>query len=119
MRVLVCGSRTWYNKKSIRSVLFALLINKKIDVLIEGEAKGADTLAKDLAEELGISILKFPADWNKFGKAAGPIRNKRMLEEGKPDIVLAFSSDISKSKGTKNMVEIARKAGVLTYVFSK
>jgi hypothetical protein len=70
-----------------------------------------------VAEELGIPVLSFPADWARFGRAAGPIRNQRMLDEGKPTLVLAFHNNIVESKGTKDMVKRARKAGIRVRLF--
>lgn len=110
MRVLVCGDRDWLNKALVKKKLEEL--KGKIEVVIEGEARGADTCGRIAAQELGIPVLKFPADWKKHGKAAGPIRNNQMLKEGEPDLVLAFHSNIEESKGTKHMVKIARKAGI-------
>lgn len=81
-------------------------------VVIEGEAKGADTMARNAAIHLGIHVERYPADWEKFGRAAGPIRNLKMLMEGKPTHVIAFHDDIGKSKGTKDMINQARKAGL-------
>jgi hypothetical protein len=57
-------------------------------------------------------VRHFPADWDKYGKAAGPIRNKQMLDEGKPQAVIAFSYDLARSRGTANMVAQARDAGL-------
>ena len=54
----------------------------------------------------------FPADWKTFGKAAGPIRNRKMLDEGLPDVVIAFHEDIERSKGTKNMISQACEQGI-------
>lgn len=108
MRLLVCGSRTWDDLVAIRSELIA----RQPSLVIEGEARGADLLARQAAEELGIPVLPFPADWQQYGRAAGPIRNRQMLDEGQPDEVLAFSPDLAKSKGTRNMVEQARKRGL-------
>lgn len=88
------------------------------DVVIEGEARGADTMAREAAEQLGIPVLPFPADWTRFGKAAGPIRNRQMLTEGKPTEVIAFHHDISKSRGTRDMVVQARKHGIPTAVYT-
>lgn len=85
--------------------------------VIEGDARGADRLAGEWAEEQGEQPLRFPADWEKYGRAAGPIRNQQMLDEGRPDLVLAFSRDITKSKGTKDMVTRAHKAGLPVYIF--
>ena len=108
MRLLICGNRNWTDAGMIASVLHEL----QPDIVIEGEARGADRLARIEAEKLGIGVLKFLADWNKYHRAAGPIRNAQMLKEGQPDMVVAFHDDLNSSKGTKNMVAIARKAGI-------
>jgi hypothetical protein len=107
MRVLVCGDRHWVDRAAIKRELRKFPANT---VIIEGEAKGADSLARDVALELGFKVLSFPADWDKYHRAAGPIRNRQMLTEGKPDLVLAFHQDLTRSKGTKNMVTLARRA---------
>lgn len=84
------------------------------DTLIHGNARGADQLSESAYKEIFFGyegqggIERFPADWNKYGKRAGYIRNKQMLEEGKPDIVLAFPG----GKGTAMMVRLAKEAGV-------
>lgn len=110
MRLLICGDRNWTDKDLIKSVLQSL--NVKVDCIIEGEARGVDTLAREVAEELKIPVEGYPARWGECGRAAGPIRNQQMLDEGKSDAVLAFHDDIEKSKGTKDMINRARKAGV-------
>lgn len=79
-------------------------------VVIHGGAKGADRMAKDWALEKGCDLVPFPAEWEKYGRKAGPIRNQRMLDEGKPDIVLAFPD--KDSVGTWDMVKRAQKAGL-------
>ncbi len=116
MRILCCGSRHWSDVDLIRVILRSierqLRDNKMQPVIIHGCAKGADTLCGDEAKRLGWDVLEFPADWQKYGRAAGPIRNKQMLDEGKPGLVIAFSYDLSKSKGTANMVEQATKRGI-------
>ncbi len=123
MRVLICGDRKWVNTSSIRNMLWRLKANG-FDTLIEGEATGADSIARDEADKLGFTVLKYPAKWEeykqkypveKFGmkwKTAGTDRNTQMLVEGRPDLVVAFHADIENSKGTKNMVNQAEKAGV-------
>lgn len=100
MRLLVCGDRNWTDKEIIRAAL------QKYDpeVVIEGEAPGADLLAREVALELGIDVVAFPANWTKYGKAAGPIRNGRMLKEGRPDFVLALHNDLRRSRGTIDMI---------------
>jgi hypothetical protein len=69
-------------------------------------------MAKDWGSAHHAWVYSFPADWETYGKAAGPIRNTQMLTEGNPDMVAAFHNDISKSKGTKNMIVQAKKAGI-------
>lgn len=109
MRVLICGDRNWTDKQKIRSSLSLL---PHTEIVIEGEARGADSLGREVAEELGIQVLKFPAQWDKYGRAAGLIRNQQMLDEGKPNLVLAFHSHLNQSKGTADMMKRASKAGI-------
>lgn len=115
LRVLVCGSRYWEDRDFLYAVLDDLPL-EEIEAVIEGEAPGADTMAREWAEARGIGgkVLKFPAQWELYGRAAGPIRNKQMLVEGKPTVCIAFSDDLTKSRGTKNMVDQARAAGINT-----
>ena len=115
MRVLVCGSRCWVDRAVIRRELRRL---PKDTVIIEGEAPGADAIARAEAEKLGLIVEPYPADWAKYHRAAGPIRNRQMLVEGKPDLVLAFHRDIDGSKGTRNMVDQAVKAGLVVKVLA-
>lgn len=110
MRVLVCGSRHFNDKKKMKEVLD----NYDITEIIEGEAKGADTLSRLYGEYRGIPVRGFPADWNTFGKRAGPIRNAEMLKVGQPELVIAFRAP--GSRGTQNMIDQARKAGIETVV---
>lgn len=114
MRVLVCGSRHFNDDDHLFEVLNEINdtynLHNKITTIISGHAKGADTLGELFATSNKIPLEVYPADWNKHGKAAGPIRNKQMLDEGKPDLVVAFMA--KDSRGTKNMVDQATKAGV-------
>jgi len=105
MRVLVCGGRDFKNLELLRQTMDSLL---GVSCIIEGGALGADKCAAYWAQLSGIPIETFCADWKTHGKAAGPIRNKRMLDEGKPDLVVAFPG----GRGTSNMMMQARKAGV-------
>lgn len=108
MRLLVCGGRDFSDTTLAYRVLDKLHRERMIGVVIEGDARGADRIAGYWARRNRIDNLKFPADWRAHGKAAGPIRNKRMLDEGKPDAVLAFPG----GRGTANMIEQARGAGI-------
>ncbi len=113
MRLLVCGSRNWREHGPIRREILA----RQPDIIIEGGAPGADLLSRDVAIQLGISFLEFSAEWKRYGRAAGPIRNKRQLVEGKPDEVIAFHQDIEQSKGTADMVKQALKKGIPVTVY--
>jgi len=109
-RVLVCGGRDYDDQRHLNETLDKLHVEHKFSVVIEGEARGADTLARVWAEGRKVEVAKFPADWKLNGRKAGPIRNRRMLVEGKPDLVVAFPG----GTGTAHMVRIAREAGVKT-----
>lgn len=120
MRVLVCGSRYWVNKKAIQFVLVCLNDIAPIDTVIEGEAKGADRLAAEVARELGFTVLSYPAKWSEFGPPAGTIRNKQMIDEGKPNIIVAFHNDIVHgSRGTKHMITQAKRENIPYLVCSE
>lgn len=111
MRVLVCGGRDFDDFNFVWHMLesFHLSNDGPISVLIHGAARGADTAAARWGQsEPSVRVVAYPADWKKHGKAAGPIRNKQMLDEGKPDLVIAFPG----GKGTEDMVRRAKAIGV-------
>jgi SLOG family YspA-like protein len=133
MRVLVCGDRNWTDEDLILETLLHVEVreDKYIRVVIHGGCRGADILGGHAAKLMcGYAepeeavrantpeVLVFKADWNKYGKAAGPIRNQQMLTEGKPNLVLAFHDDLECSKGTKDMVNRAKRAGIPVEVIS-
>ncbi len=86
MKVLVCGGRNWTDRAKIEARLKTLPSDA---IVLAGGAKGADTIAAELATERGLNKQVFPADWNKYGKSAGAIRNRQMLNEN-PMLVIAF-----------------------------
>jgi hypothetical protein len=110
-RILICGSRDFNDENAIAKVIIKYQAG---DILICGMAKGADSIAFELGKLRGMEVMEFPANWDLYGRAAGPIRNQQMLDKGKPEKVYAFYSDKEKSKGTKDMVKRSRKAGVKT-----
>jgi hypothetical protein len=112
-RVLVCGSRGWTRRDAI---LHALQAFPQGALVIHGGAKGADTLAGEVAAELGFAVKVYAADWAKHGRKAGPIRNQQMLDEGQPTEVLAF--DLG-TPGTADMIRRSRKAGLRVTVFGR
>jgi len=114
MRLLICGDREWKDIEPIKKVI----LDMKADIVVEGEAKGADTLARVAAESMNIFVKKYPADWSSYALAAGPIRNSQMLIEGKPEVVVGFHNNIKFSKGTKHMLGISSKAGIPTFLYA-
>lgn len=107
-RVLVCGGRNFQNEILMSEKLWALHKDRNVSVLIHGDAKGADRAAGWWAIRNGIECDVYPAKWAEFGRSAGHIRNNQMLEEGRPDVVVAFAGH----KGTAHMVMIAIEAGI-------
>lgn len=77
-------------------------------VLIHGGARGADMLAAHIGRSMGLEIEAHPARWDVYGKAAGPLRNKEMVELG-ADLVLAFP--VGESRGTRGCMRLAREKG--------
>ena len=103
MKIVICGSRTFNNYEQFCSEMKDILDlrNKDTVILISGGAKGADTLARNYAEENGYKFEEYLADWDNLGKKAGYIRNVQMLEVA--DSVVAFWD--GKSRGTAHMVK--------------
>lgn len=109
MRVLVCGGRAWaHGSGFVYRALDKLHREHGFDVVIEGDAQGIDRIAGYWARKKRLDNLKFPANWQRDGRAAGPIRNAQMLAEGKPDLIIAFPGN----RGTADMVRRAEIAGV-------
>jgi hypothetical protein len=91
MRVLVCGGRDFTDQTFASGALDGIWRARgEFDLVIHGAARGADTLAQNWADEMGVCCLAFPAKWKEHGRGAGPIRNQQMMDEGKPDMVIAF-----------------------------
>lgn len=110
-RILVCGGQKYQNADRIFQVLDRAVQNLGMTVMIHGGAKGADSIADGWARLHGIEVIAFQAEWDRFGKTAEPIRNAKMLSEGKPDCVIAFPG----SWGTDDMIRKAHEAGVKVY----
>jgi hypothetical protein len=109
-RVLVCGGRRFDDVSQLTRTLNAGHTRSPIGVLIHGGARGADRLAGAWAEARGIPVEVFPVlpdDWERLGLRAGPLRNARMLDEGRPDIVVAFPG----GAGTADMIAQATARG--------
>ncbi|MCV9940936.1 DUF2493 domain-containing protein [Boseaceae bacterium BT-24-1] len=95
-------------QRRLVQILDAAVTKLDLRYLAVGDATGADALAASWAERRGMPFKVYVADWQQHGNAAGPVRNKAMLEEAQPSCVIAFPG----SKGTRNMVGLADKAGI-------
>jgi hypothetical protein len=125
MRLLVSGSRGWRDEQSIETVIryfqqLATVVLGQEFVVIHGHARsGADALADRVGQRLGLQVgkdlIRVPADWNRYGRPAGVIRNQQMLDEQHPDVVAAFRAT-GKSNGTDDMIARAERAGVPVHV---
>lgn len=100
-RVLICGSRRYRNAAAIARYIKGLPSGT---VVIHGGAPGADSLVDLYARQNGLRVAAYPAEWDRYGKGAGQVRNRQMLDEGQPTEVVAFVADPTNSPGTANMV---------------
>lgn len=110
--VLICGSRYWTNQGKISR---RMKLQPRDTMIIEGGAPGADCIAGEVADELGLPHAKVEANWNFYKKAAGAVRNRWMLNL-KPTLVIGFHSNLAESKGTKDCIEEAQRRGILTEI---
>ena len=109
MKVLFTGDRNWTDRESIRKRISILPSDTEI---VFGDASGVDYIAGTEAVIQGYKVNgPHIADWNKHGRAAGPIRNRKMLDQ-KPDLVIAFHPFLDGSKGTKDCVNEAKRRGI-------
>ena len=115
-RVLITGSRHWTDEQAIEAALLSATANRpgKSITVVHGGASGADRLAGRLADEWGMNVEVHPAEWDKHGKAAGPIRNQKMVDLG-ADVCLAFP--MRGSRGTKHCMEAAHRAGIPVHMY--
>jgi hypothetical protein len=110
VRIIVCGGRDYADRARVFEVLDKVHALRVIAEVIQGDAPGADSLAKEWAKAHGIKHTDCPADWKSLGRRAGPIRNRYMLTL-KPDGVVAFPG----GRGTLDMISAAQEAGVPVY----
>lgn len=90
MRLLVCGSRKYFDREAVFGALHYLAETYGWLTIIEGGATGADRLAREWAVLCYHGVVTIPAEWDLNGKAAGLLRNEKMITSGKPDGVVAF-----------------------------
>lgn len=116
--ICICGSREFKDKEFIFKKLDEYFKSLTEDyAVIEGGSSGADEIAREYCDNNNIIHTSFNADWDTFGKSAGPIRNKYMAEEC--DIVLAFKLKNKKNKGTNNMITQAKKLGKKVIIYER
>ena len=114
VRPIVCGGRDFDDRDFIWNTLTYLDAEYgPFEVVIHGAATGADSEAMIWAQACGRKHLPMRPEWDKYGRKAGPIRNQRMIDEGKPDGVIAFPG----GKGTSDMCHRANQAGLRLLVF--
>ncbi len=108
MRVLVCGGRDYADYDAVAQELDDYRKRVSHLVIIQGGASGADALAREWCARSFVDYHNFPADWRRHGRSAGPIRNAKMIAEGRPDVVIAFPG----GRGTADMCRQASAAGI-------
>lgn len=106
MKVIIAGSRTISDRELVEAAIKAS--GFEITEVVCGMARGVDTVGLNWARDNNIPVKAFPADWEKYGRAAGPIRNKQMAEYAEALIAIMAPN----SRGTKNMIETAIKRGL-------
>jgi len=116
LRLIVCGSRHWQDRDTMTSVLEALDEWEGIDLIIHGDCRGADRMARDIAVSHDWFVVAHPAEWQKYGRAAGPLRNRKMLESCAVDYVIAFHENLKASRGTKDILRAAEAKGIPSIV---
>ena len=103
-KLLVCGGRNFAEYEYLEKTLDSIREEFNVGTVIHGNARGADRLAGEWAKLRGLKVISVDANWKEYGRAAGAIRNKEMIDM-RPDLVVAFSG----GKGTLNMMNLTLK----------
>ncbi len=114
-RVVIAGCRDYNDYDEAKEYIDLCLSDIRVQndiIIVSGGARGADSLGELYASENGFRIEKHPADWQKYGRSAGPKRNKQMAEVC--DLVICFWD--GKSRGTRSMIENAKECGKPTKI---
>ncbi|WP_457617556.1 DUF2493 domain-containing protein [Lutibacter sp.] len=115
MKLIIAGGRNFTNYKKLCQICDQLFQDQtNIEIVSGAYYKGADELGEQYAKERGYKITYFPANWKHYGKAAGPKRNQAMANYA--DALIAFWD--GKSKGTKNMIDLAKSRGLKVKIYS-
>lgn len=122
LRIIIAGGRDFNDYELLKNSVIEIITDKTVFpdlvVIVSGMARGADILGIKFANEMGLKIARFPADWSNFGKRAGYVRNIEMakfaVEDDNDGFLIAFWN--GKSKGTKHMIDVAQKSGLEVHV---
>lgn len=104
-RIVIGGYRNFDNYEIFKNFVDLCIGDKSEITILSGHCKGVDLMGERYAKEKGFALEIYPADWKKYGRAAGPIRNRQMVENA--DSVIAFVSETA--SGTKKLIENAKK----------
>jgi ABC-type sugar transport system substrate-binding protein len=115
VRVLISGDRNWHCADLARRVIARLVARHGEVDIVQGSADGVDFAFVEAAYDAGCGVCSFPADWEKHGKKAGPIRNAEMVAAG-ADFVIAVHRNLAWSRGTRDLVTRALAAGIPVYL---
>lgn len=108
IRVIICGGRDFKDPGLLYTTMDQLHAEHNFTLVINGGAKGADTIGRLWAKSRSIACVTIPADWDLYGRSAGPIRNKQIIKEQHPEMVVAFPG----GRGTENMKLLARQYNI-------
>lgn len=120
-RVIIAGSRKYNDYQKLKEKCDRILSEKFADsnieiIIVSGHASGADALGERYADERGLKKEIYPADWDKYGRAAGPRRNAEMAAVA--DALIAFPREGEANRGTRSMITLAKEKGLLIRVIN-
>ena len=114
MKLIIAGGRQFNDYDLLCTHVSKLIVDTSKNEIVSGMADGADSLGVRYAEENNVSLIKMPADWNKHGKSAGYKRNEEMAKIA--DACICFWD--GESRGTKHMIDLAKKYNLITKVIT-
>ena len=113
LKVVFTGDRNWSDIKRVKQIFRSI---PKDSIIIVGDAKGLDYFVEKIASEANMKVIVYKAEWDKYGLKAGPIRNRLMINENQPDLIIGFHNDIKSSKGTLHTLNYGKLKGIKTYL---
>jgi hypothetical protein len=113
LTIAIVGGRDFSDYNAVKTFILSTIKLNRRDIICSGGAQGADSLGEQFADEFHLKKLIYKADWNKHGKAAGPLRNTDIVNSS--DVVFAFPDP--NSRGTYDTIRKAEQKGIPTYVY--